>query len=1240
MALPKRAVVACIGLFLFATTAVAQVDRGTITGIVTDASGAVIPGVAIKVIKQATGVVTPVITSSAGVYTAPLLQPGNYSVTAEKQGFKKFVQTGIVVGVGDTIRADVTMAIGVTTETVQVSGQAVQIQRDSAELGTVITGQEVEELPLTSVGDQRTPASFMKLSPGVTGRGNSDGGPGGNQYMTTSVGGSIVSSTTLKLDGADFPTATGFEGNLTALQIPPDAIGEFKLEATNPPAEYGRSVGGTASFVMKSGTNQIHGTAFEYVRNTALDANQWFTNAANPGCEANGVTTPPAGYTGTLAACKSLYKHNEFGVTAGGPIKKDKLFVFGYYDGLRVIQSNSSSSNYYIPTAAQLQGDFTVDPGLPTLYDPTTHTTCGPQICNNKITSPAVIDPVSAKVIPLFPKPSSSGVVNGVFTGLDYTSTIASPLSVNMWGLKGDYNANEKNRVAVTFSTGKNQTPNIPAIPPPLQGGDQPSINQTRDYRVNWNLIARPSLINQVTLSLDTWNNGQEPIASYGGKSNWIQYLGLGGLEPLYGTEFPQINLGGYAYDGGGGAGFTNTHGEGIQDALTWVKGKHTVKTGFQWMKQAENSVSSGRSNGYFQFLPNQTGLASNGSTGYATATFLLGIANEEEASYIYANSYDRVGYWAAFAQDDYKFSKRLTLNLGVRWDMFTPDFQKYYHKGWIDPSVPNTAISPNLQGAFVAASPSDPTGVNTYKHNFSPRIGFAYAVNDKTVVRGGYGIMYGQANATQLAGSSLVQGFNGNYDEASGNIVWSKDPAVPFTPSLGPGTFLGGGTPLHSAGSLIELQRTDGLPPYTQNLNFTVERQLASQMTLSVGYVGNTGIHLPSRGLVPMDKMPPQYLVYGPTNYCWGGGGETGLPVAVETPCTSLANASQYNQVSLLNLPISDPNVQATSPVAAMPLDPTTGHKSPFKGFESLYPTTIDGGGNVNGTATMGQALRTDPQYQGLHRYYESVGVSTYNALQVKADKRFSNGLTLLVSYAWSKTLTDAGSNFSTFSSEFGSTTPWNRKDQKGVSFEDIPNNLVISYIYEIPVGQGKKLLNHGGVANAVIGGWKWSGILTYQTGLPMNMDASPSSIPDGLEDNGHNNANQILGVPLRDPSSHGHFNPIKDEWINEAAFAVPPEWTFGTMTPTSGAIRSPHYYNEDMSLMKEWKFTLIHDDPMTLRLNADFFNLFNRTIFGLSGENGAYAQEPYVNYKGFGALGGQTNTPRQVQFALRLKW
>jgi hypothetical protein len=354
------------------------------------------------------------------------------------------------------------------------------------------------------------------------------------------------------------------------------------------------------------------------------------------------------------------------------------------------------------------------------------------------------------------------------------------------------------------------------------------------------------------------------------------------------------------------------------------------------------------------------------------------------------------------------------------------------------------------------------------------------------------------------------------------------------------------------------------------------------------------------------MDKMPPQYLSYGP-------------------------QLASDGKTSMLLAPISDPTVQAAAPIAAMPIDPATGNHAPFQGFEALY------GANAG---TMGQALRQQPQYLGLHSYYEGLGVSNSNALQAKLDKRFSNGLTLLVSYAWSKTLTDAGSMFSTFSSEFGSTTPFNRKDQKGPSFQDIPNNLVISYIYDLPIGQGKRFLNQGGVVNAILGGWKWSGILTYQSGLPMNFDTSPSEIPNGLDDNGHNNANQILGVPLRDPSSFGHFDPHKDEYINEAAFAVPPEWTFGTMTPTTGAIRSFGYYNEDISIMKEWNFTLIHDEPMTLRFNADFFNMFNRTIFAQGGQNGAYAAEPTVNYPGYGTLGGQSNNPRQIQFGLRLNW
>lgn len=258
----KHMLWALAGLLLIAGSAWTQVSRGTITGIVTDPSGAVVPGVEITVTNVATGVTNHVTTNSSGSYAVPLLPTGTYNVTAEKTGFRKYVHSNVVVPVGETVRVDVAMTLGATTQTVQVTA-APLLKRDSSDLGTTITSREVEELPLTSFGDQRTPATFMQLAPGVTGRGPSNSNFAGmSRTMSTSVSGSAVSSTTLMLDGSDIPTLQEFEGELRALQIPPDAIQEFKLEAIMAPAEYGRTGGGTASFVVKSGTNQIHGSAF------------------------------------------------------------------------------------------------------------------------------------------------------------------------------------------------------------------------------------------------------------------------------------------------------------------------------------------------------------------------------------------------------------------------------------------------------------------------------------------------------------------------------------------------------------------------------------------------------------------------------------------------------------------------------------------------------------------------------------------------------------------------------------------------------------------------------------------------------------------------------------------------------------------------------------------------------------------------------------------------------------------
>ena len=366
----------------------AQVSRGMITGIVTDPTGAVVPGVAVTITNVETGVTNKVKTNESGMYTVPLLEGANYRLSAEKAGFKRYEQTGILVQAGGTARLDFSLSIGQPTQSVLVTGRASLLERDTSDTQTTITSREIEDLPLTSYGEQRNPADFMQLAPGVTGRGTSSIGGSGwvgyNRTMTTQVSGSMVGSTSLILDGADVTSPRGDEGDLRSFQIPPDAVGELKLEATNASAEFGRSGGGAASFEIKSGSNQIHGSAFEFLRNDVLDARNFFQPDV------------------------TAYRQNEFGAVAGGPIKKDKAFIFGWYDGFRWTQGVSTGEST-VPTAQMLNGDFSQFLSLPQpniLYDPTTtavvnnvttRSTCGPVICNNVITNPSYFSPRRGK---------------------------------------------------------------------------------------------------------------------------------------------------------------------------------------------------------------------------------------------------------------------------------------------------------------------------------------------------------------------------------------------------------------------------------------------------------------------------------------------------------------------------------------------------------------------------------------------------------------------------------------------------------------------------------------------------------------------------------------------------------------------------------------------------------------------------------------------------------------------------
>ncbi len=498
----------------------------------------------------------------------------------------------------------------------------------------------------------------------------------------------------------------------------------------------------------------------------------WFTNFNAAGCEGDGTTPIPTGYTGPTKACDPEYKQNEFGVTAGGPIKKDKAFVFGYYDGYRLIQAGSSALQT-VPTAQMIQGNFTDygqgNPNGPSagpwtqipIYDPTTKTTCGPEICNNIITSTSSFDRVSSLILPFFPSPT---ITNPYAVVNNFGSTTPNPFSVNEWGTKADYVLNDKNRLSGLYTYGKATSPNVPLIPAPLGGGDQPSDNLTRNVRLNWNWTPRPDMSNQATLAWNAWDSGQPEVSPWAGKADWTSYLGIGGVSPNYATEFPNVQIGGTDFVGGGTPSVTNLHTTLFNDSFTWVKGKHTAKFGFQMSKGAQNSISPGGSAGRFNFSQLETGLPGVANTGAPFASYLLGLVDEATDLHYLVPGYARDGSYAAFAQDDFKVTRKLTLNLGLRWDLFLPETQRYNQKTWIDYAVPNPGAN-NILGILNAAHPGDESGLNTYYRQFSPRIGLAYSVNDKTVVRAAYGIYYAEGNALELSGGTFNEGYNGTID-------------------------------------------------------------------------------------------------------------------------------------------------------------------------------------------------------------------------------------------------------------------------------------------------------------------------------------------------------------------------------------------------------------------------------------------------------------------------------------------
>ncbi|MBC7926846.1 MAG: TonB-dependent receptor [Bryobacteraceae bacterium] len=1110
----------------------AQTNTGTISGAITDTTGASISDVQLTARNTETGATVKVASIENGSYTISSLPPGVYRVTAEKPGFKTSVFDNVRLSFSSQTALDISLSVGNVAETVEVAASAVEINNAVVEVATSIEEKAVKDLPLQIANGRRQIDAFVFLVPGVQG-----------DTFSSRINGGVDFNSEVLFDGvpmASFET----NGYQTGINPPFEAIDEFKVLTSVFSAQYGRGQG-VKNYHFGQGTNALHGNAFDFVRNTAFDARGFFS-----------PTTP-------------VNKQNEYGFTVGGPAiipkvynGKDKTF-FNVAVSWYKFRGAGLNDRFTVPTADFRRGDFSglLDSSgrvIP-IYDPLTRTPFP-----GNVIPQARFSPTSARVLPLIPVPTAPGLVNNVGPGIP-----SFPNNNTSWSYNLAHAITPNQRIS--FTQWRTSSPNQCLLGSNISGSLSGLSNcpgATTAYLSNYSWAVKPNLVVSAgTLWFRILNNQE-----IGGPANTA--IDFPGLPRGANVAFPQMAFNGpTASPVTLGTGFQGDYnfqpGTSTVSNVLWLKGKHSFNIGFEY-RQSRNTTSICEGcPARFAFSNRSTSLPGSpdfATAGHPFASFLLGIADSATASTGLADRIFRNSSYSGYIQDDYKLTSKLTLNLGLRYDVFIPATEDTNRLAFFDPTIPNPAAGGRL-GAL--SKPGDcefcsgqDTIADTRWKNFAPRFGFAYAWNTKTVFRGGYGIVYGLGGANDLGQTRIktnfLNGSSGNFASISqdagvtpGYGSWDRPfplPVVaPFTSSIG------------NNQSVNYAGRWQGSAPYIQNWTVGVEREIPGSVLVTVSYVGNKGIRLPSN-VENLNQVDPRFLSLGAT----------------------------------LQRDINSPEARA----ANIPI--------PYPGF----------------TGSVAQALRPYPQYTGITSNFQQTGVTRYEALQATVQRRFSQGLEFLVSYTASRQLSNTNSGFGTFNG--GAVNTFNRAAEYGLAPSDIPHTLAVSGLYELPIGTGKRLLNKPGVAGRLIGGWQLGWVTRYQSGTPISVGASNVLPIFG----GGNRPNLVRDV---DPQlKRSGFDPAKDKLININAFSQPADFTFGNAPRVLRNARNFAYFNENVNVSKYFRMT----ETINVQFRAEFFNVFNRVVFG--GANTSYSPTNAA----FGTVGGQGNTPRQGQLALKLNF
>ena len=1127
----------------------AQTSKALISGIVTDGSGAAITNAKITITDVQRNQDYRTETNASGVYRVIELTPSVYRVTAEAAGFRMYVLESLSLSTQQNATVNITLEIGAVTERVLITSTGPLLETSSAALSSVVENKKIIDLPLNN----RNIYSLLRLVPGITPSTPNSESDFFTSTIRFSINGGKESLNDIQLDGVTAMVQSDIQGIYGASAIPSvEGIQEFRVQTNSYTAEYGRSGGGQVTMVTKSGNNEFHGSAFEFLRNSAMDSKSFFLNRTN--------------------GRKASLQQHQYGVSTGGPIRKDKTFFFALYEK-RLVKSGSFSQ-FTVPTAQQLQGDFSntrnANGAVRTIYDPFTtrpnpanpSTFLRTPFAANRIPT-AMMDPVTLNAVKLWPAANQPGSLNANQNNLAIQKVPRSP--TDRVDFKIDHNLSESRRMFVRYNRFKQAT----AAADFWDNGAAPSDgimywgshNVAADYTETIGAVTVLNL--RFGLSLfDAWR----PAFTYGYD---VTQLGLpAALQEVTlrtgAPRIPRFDVQDFTSIGpnNGSTYKSNNVAYTAVGNLTKISGKHSMKFGAEWRTFALGFAQFGSSPANFSFTRAMTQGPDPRAAGAGDglASFLLGTGTSGAATHRIKPA-DLSRYYAVYAQDDYKVNSKLTVNVGLRWEIEAANTERYDQQTVMDPFAKNPLSDKtglDLRGIYLFAG-TDQTlgrrGVRDAEHKFNPRIGLAYQINQKTVIRTGFGIFYGVpkfAATDRWTGApyastppwlSTLDGINPT------NVLKNPFPqgyVLPVGRSLG--ALSGVGFALSSAWA------TEMKTPYNQQWNLTVQRHLTDTMMIEVAYAGNKGTHNElAQG--DMGQLQPGQL----------------------TPANRLLDLV--------------PN--------------------PFLGL-------------IDASSVMGQAsVQRGRLLRGQYAQFTSVGPgspawgnSNYHALQTRFERRFGGGASMMLSYTWSKSMADSSDGI--WNDSQGTLRNWYcRACERSLTSYDIPHRMVINFNYELPFGKGKRFGNSmHWLPNTFLGGWQTNGIFTINSGQPLIFSQTTNN---SFSFGGYQRPNAVGGdarIPARSI----------DRWYDTTQFKVAPDYTFGTLSRTHSNLRNDFTRGLDFSLFKNTRLT----ERLNLQFRAEAFNSTNTPVF--SGPNNN------VESGAFGTVTGQSNPPRSIQLGLKL--